>query len=147
MSSHGVGFEMVKQATRQKQVFLSHPGTRQTRAWVRDFAHSLERRGARVWLDEAELDPGESLQQEMERAIRQSDLCVFLMSPDSVKRPIVLFEMGIALGGKKSMVAVTTDDLDPAQLPEPFRRRIYLPQGSPDATAEQVLAATSGTES
>jgi len=89
---------------------------------------------------------GEPLQRDMERAIRKSDLCVFLMSPDAVKSPFVLFEMGIALGGEKSMVAVTTDDLDPAQLPEPFRRRVYLPQSSPETTAEQVLAAAAGIE-
>jgi hypothetical protein len=135
---------MIQQASKVKNVFISHPQSEDSDKWVREFADSLRTQGANVWFDETDALSAESYPELLEKALRRSDLFVFVVSPESVTRPSVLFEMGAALGGRKPLVTVVPDGFDPTRLPEPLRLRQHLVQSSPDETAHQIMSSISG---
>jgi predicted nucleotide-binding protein len=125
------------------KIFLSYSHRDADRAWIRAFADSLQRRGATVWFDEVEIHAGESLREAIEKGLRSSDIVVSLVTPDSVTRPNLFFEIGAAVGMGKRVVAILPKDLDPGLLPDPLRSRRFLLRESPDETAEELLSATS----
>jgi uncharacterized damage-inducible protein DinB len=78
------------------KIFISHSG--EESEWVRDFAAALRSRGSQVWLDEWRLRPGEPIQEEMEKGLRESDIVTFVVTPQNVHRGNFLFELGAAIG-------------------------------------------------
>jgi hypothetical protein len=64
------------------KIFLSHAS--QDRAIAESIVFSLRGRGYEVFLDRDDLPAGASFDQQIERAINESDTFVFLISPDSV---------------------------------------------------------------
>src|SRR5262245_39579516 len=54
------------------------------RATAESVAFSLRSRGHKVFLDRDDLPPGESYDQQIERAIKACDIFVFLISPEAV---------------------------------------------------------------
>ncbi len=125
------------------KVFISYSQTDADRAWIRAFAESLRRHGAKVWLEEFEVHAGESLREAIEEGLRTSDIVVWLVTPESVGRPNLFFEIGAAVGMGKRVVAILPKDLDPTLLPDPLRSRRFLLRESPDRSAEDLLSATS----
>jgi hypothetical protein len=64
------------------KVFLSHAS--EDKASAESITFSLRNRGHLVFLDRDDLPAGESYDQRIERAIKDSDLFIFLVSPSSV---------------------------------------------------------------
>jgi hypothetical protein len=64
------------------KIFLSHAS--QDKAVAESIAFSLRSRGYTVFLDRDDLPPGGSYDEQIERAVKNSDIFVFLISPDSV---------------------------------------------------------------
>jgi hypothetical protein len=64
------------------KIFLSHAS--QDNAVAESIAFSLRSRGYRVFLDRDDLPAGVSYDQQIERAVKDSDIFIFLISPDSV---------------------------------------------------------------
>jgi SH3-like domain-containing protein len=64
------------------RVFLCH--ATQDKAAAESITFSLRARGHKVFLDRDDLPPGGSFDQRIERAVKQSDIFVFLITPDSV---------------------------------------------------------------
>ncbi len=62
--------------------FLSHNS--KDKATVRQLAHALKSRGLRVWLDEEQLVPGRSWQEEVEQIIHTSRTAVVLIGKDGL---------------------------------------------------------------
>lgn len=120
------------------KVFISHPGS--DSRWAEAFAASLQRRGAEAWLDVDNVKFGEARARELECALRNSDMFVALIAPDNVELPRLYFELGAALGMGKRVMGVVPHDFDEAKLPQPIRRRQYLIKGSPEQTAQRLLA-------
>ena len=54
------------------RVFISH--TAGDTEWARSFASALKQRGINVWLDEFDVQPGESLRDAIESGLRGSML-------------------------------------------------------------------------
>jgi hypothetical protein len=127
------------------RIFISHSGA--DKQWVRDFAKSLRQQGSDVWLDEVAFKPGESVPQAMEKGLRESDMVVFVVTPESVRSNYLLFELGAAIGMGKRAIPILAGNVSPSDLPFPLRSRVSLPKESPDETAKKVLAATSPDES
>jgi len=136
----------VHRRTHQRRVFLSYSHADADRGWVRAFAESLRKRGVKVWFDEFEVKPGEPLVEAMEQGLRASDSIVFVMTPESVNRPNVFFEIGAAIAGGKRMVAIVSKDLDPSLLPQPLRTRRFLAQGPPEQTADELVSEASAVK-
>jgi transcriptional regulator with XRE-family HTH domain len=80
---------------RLASVFLSHSS--QDKSFARKLATDLRNQGVRVWLDEAELLPGDSLIAKLGTAISEADYLYVILSPNSVKSEWVQREVEIAL--------------------------------------------------
>jgi hypothetical protein len=66
------------------KIFLSHAS--EDKAAAESIAFSLRSRGYKVFLDRDDLPPGTSYDQRIERAVGDSDVFIFLISPDSVAK-------------------------------------------------------------
>jgi hypothetical protein len=63
-------------------IFLSHAS--QDKGTAESIAFSLRSRGHKVFLDRDDLPAGESFDQQIESAVEESDIFIFLISPESV---------------------------------------------------------------
>jgi hypothetical protein len=121
------------------QVFISH-GLRDLE-WVHAFAKQLTDEGVNVWLAEKEISPGESWADKLEEALRVSDTLVFIFDSESVTSSNTNFELGVALGAGKRLIAIVDRDVPVKDLPGPIRLRRYLVKGQPKETAIGVAQA------
>ena len=76
-------------------IFLSHSS--KDKSFARRLARDLEARGLRVWIDEAEMLPGDSLIRSQEQAIQSTDYLGVILSPNSVLSEWVQREVEVAL--------------------------------------------------
>jgi TIR domain-containing protein len=120
-----------------KQVFISYSNA--DSEWAKSFAEALGQHGLRVWLDEFQIKAGESLGEALEVGLRQSDVLVALIDPQTSFRPNLYFELGAAIGMGKRVVPIVPRGLDNSQLPLELRIRRYLVRESPENTAEQLV--------
>lgn len=120
------------------KIFISHSG--EDRQWVRDFAAALRSQGSEVWLDEWRLRPGEPIQEEMEKGLRESDIVAFVITPQNIHGGNFMFELGAAIGMGKRAVPILAKDVPASELPFPLRARFALRKESPDETARKLLA-------
>lgn len=119
-----------------KQVFISHSNA--DSEWAKSFADALKRHGIRVWLDQSQIKAGESLGDALEAGLRESDVLVALIDPQTSFRPNLYFELGAAIGMGKRVVPIVPPGLDNSKLPLELRVRRYLVRESPEDTAEQL---------
>jgi hypothetical protein len=122
-----------------RNIFISH--SRADREWVRAFAESLQAKGVQVWLDDMQIPPGERLEDAIEKGLRGSDVVAFVITPDNVRGPELLFELGAAVAMGKRSVPIVSKDVETFQLPYPLRVRQFLPRESPEETALKFLAS------
>ncbi|MBF8276934.1 MAG: hypothetical protein HW390_2007 [Candidatus Brocadiaceae bacterium] len=75
---------------------------------ARRLASDLERHGVKVWLDERELQVGESLRERIEQALEQSHHVIVLLSRTSTKKEWVKKELSTAfsleIGRQKKVI-------------------------------------------
>ena len=64
------------------QIFLSY--AKEDKSAAESIAFSLRSRGHQVFLDRDDLPAGQGYDQQIEKAVKQSDLFLFLVSPDSI---------------------------------------------------------------
>jgi hypothetical protein len=64
------------------RIFLSY--TSQDKSDAEAIAFSLRNRGYRVFLDKDDLPAGRSYDDQLERAVKKSQIFIFLLSPDSI---------------------------------------------------------------
>lgn len=76
-------------------IFLSHSAA--DKEFVRKLATDLAAAQMRVWLDEADIDPGDSFVARIEDGLVHSDFMMLVLSPDSVRSPWVQTELRIAI--------------------------------------------------
>ena len=67
-------------ADETRDLFISHAGE-DKEEYVRPLAHALQAAGLRVWYDEFELKPGDSLRRSIDRGLRQATIAVVVLSP------------------------------------------------------------------
>lgn len=84
-----------KQLASEASVFLSH--TAADKAFARRLCEDLRSRGCRVWFDEAELRPGDSIIERIESAIDDMRYLCVVLSPESVNSSWVKRELNMAL--------------------------------------------------
>lgn len=93
-------------ATKLPSVFLSHNS--QDKLFARRLASDLRSAGAKVWIDEAEIQLGDSLIDKISRGIDSTDYLAVILSPSSVKSKWVKRELDVAINqeinGKKIKV-------------------------------------------
>ncbi len=121
------------------QIFISY--SKGDADWARSFADALKQRGVRVWLDQFQIAAGESVRDAIEEGLRESDVFVALIDPESSLKPNLFFELGAAIGMGKRVVPIVPRELDISKLPLELRSRRYLVRDSPENTAEELTHA------
>ncbi|MGH9463130.1 MAG: toll/interleukin-1 receptor domain-containing protein [Vicinamibacteria bacterium] len=106
-------------------VFLSHSW--RDKAFARRFAHDLQTRGVRVWIDEAEMRYGDSLISKIGTAINSVEFLVVLLSAAAVASPWVQKEVEIAMnqeidGRRVKVIPCLVEDCD---IPPFLRGKLY----------------------
>ena len=122
--------------TESHKVFISY-GHRD-RQWVREFADELSNEGINAWMDEKDIKWGDSWEDKLEEALRRSETMVFIVDPESLTSSNSNFELGVALGAGKRLIAIVDRDVPVKDLPGPIRSRRYLTKERPKETARDV---------
>lgn len=79
--------------------------------------NELKRRGYAVWRDATEIRAGENWHQAIDAALNGSSHFIILLSPQSVERPQVNLELGVALHERKPIIPILLEDCAlPSQL-------------------------------
>ena len=121
-------------------VFLSHTGV--DKPFVRQLSADLMARGVeRVWLDEAEIDIGDSLIAKIEQGIKLSRYIVVVLSKKSIDAPWVKKELDIAMNREIASGEVVVLPLlyEECELPEFLKGKLYADFSKPEEY-EAVLA-------
>ena len=87
--------------TTTHQVFVSHASADKWTAI--QICKAIEEIGASTFRDDRDIKGGDVIPAEIVEQIRQSKEMVVLLTPESINRPWVLIEVGIALGWRKRM--------------------------------------------
>jgi nucleoside 2-deoxyribosyltransferase len=128
----------------RRKVFISYSMAEAD--WAKRFAEALSKHGVGAWLADFEVKAGEPIQEAIEKGLRESDFVVALISPGTLKSPALFFELGAAIGMGKRVVAIVPKDIEPSDLPVSFRTRRFLIKDSPEATANELVAAEARPE-
>jgi hypothetical protein len=119
-------------------VFISY--SHSDSEWVREFAEALRNQNINVWFDEWQVMVGDSLPEALEKGMRESDAIVVVVSSSNARNPNVLFELGSALGMRKRLIPVLSEDLETSSIPYGLRSRRYLTKRMPGETAREVAS-------
>lgn len=109
----------------RQRVFLSHNSA--DKPFVRRLATDLKQSGADIWLDEWEIQVGDSLIQRIADGIDGSAFLVAVISENSAQAPWVVEELSLAMtdqiGG--SGIKVLPVRIDDSRMPHFLRSRLY----------------------
>jgi hypothetical protein len=120
-------------------IFLSH--TREDKQFVDRLKVALNQRGVEdVWVDEAEIMVGDSLQQKIEDAITKTRYFGVILSPRSVKSRWVRKELELAMQRELETDSVVVLPLlfEKCEIPPFLRPKLYADFSSPDEFGKSV---------
>jgi hypothetical protein len=125
-------------------VFLSHSS--KDKAFTRKLAEKLRELGVRVWIDEAEINIGDSLQSKIAEAIEEPDYVAAVISHNSVQSSWVQRELQMAMSRELEdrAVRVLPILIEPCELPPFLRDKLYADFSDPsdfDAPFAKLLRA------
>jgi predicted nucleotide-binding protein len=120
------------------KVFISY--SNKDISWVRQFVDALQDLAVDVWFAERQVPAGRPLQAEVEKALRESDAIVTLLTPDSAQSPNLFFELGAAVGLGKNIVPIVPREMEMSQVPPPLRARQVLVRSTPKETAKLFVS-------
>jgi hypothetical protein len=120
-------------------VFVSH-ATEDNERFARGFAERLRENGCRVWFDEWELLPGDSLVDKVfEEGLKDADAMVVVLSASSIDKPWVREELNAAfikrIEGKCKLIPVLIDDV---AVPEALKSTVWQRIGDLDHYEEEL---------
>lgn len=109
-----------------KTIFLSHSNS--DKPFVRRLASALEASGLRVWLDETDIRPGDSLARRLEAGIQQADVIAVVLSPNAVASGWVRQEVESAIVEEitKNRIAVVPILYRDCDIPPFLRTRVWV---------------------
>ena len=110
--------------------------------WIaRQIANQIEQRGKRydlnTFLDENNIEGGQSIRGSIRREIRQCSEFLVLLSRYSVDRPWVLVEIGAAFGLGKRIIPIV-DKVTPEEMPDVIRDYKAIDLNNFDEYIEQL---------
>jgi hypothetical protein len=113
-------------------VFLSHSS--KDNAFTRNLADRLSDAGVRVWLDEAEINVGDSLLAKISTAIEGADFIAVVLSHNSIQSSWVQSELKMAMSRELAdkKVRVLPIVIEPCELPMFLKDKAYADFGKPD---------------
>ncbi|MGP1665362.1 MAG: toll/interleukin-1 receptor domain-containing protein [Rhodanobacter sp.] len=113
-------------------VFLSHSA--KDKAFTRNLAVRLTEVGVLVWMDEAEINIGDSLLAKISTAIETADFIAVVISHNSVQSSWVQSELKMAMSRELAdkKVRVLPIVIEPCELPTFLRDKLYADFSKPD---------------
>ena len=107
------------------KVFISHSS--QDKRFVRTLKSDLKENSLDIWLDEDQLDLGDSLIDKLELALEESSHFLIILSPFSVNSDWVKFELNKALKQKESALLnkIIPIQYRKCEIPEELKNLIY----------------------
>lgn len=123
-------------------IFLSHNS--KDKPWVRELAKRLTADGVVVWLDEAELNIGDSLIERISEGIENMEYVAAVLSNNSISSSWVQKELSLAMSKEIAGRKVTVLPLliEKCQLPGSLRDKLYADfteQGNYEAEYQKLL--------
>lgn len=115
------------------KVFVSY--SHSDKAWAQKFAETLGKLGMGVWLNQLDPQIEQDWAESVENRLEESDVVVFLIQPENINNPYLLFELGAALSTKKSVVPVVPQNFETRKLPLLPRSVEWVSRTSPEETA------------
>lgn len=117
-------------------VFLSYAS--HDRPWVSELVSALRASGVRAWFDEAEIQPGDRWQEQMEQALRESRMLILVLGPDGFASPMMFFELGAAIADRKRILALVPDEGALERLPPVLRKYQVVRDPSPREAGRRI---------
>lgn len=113
-------------------VFLSHSS--RDKAFTRKLAERLAQANVNVWLDEAEINIGDSLLMRISAAIEKTDFVAVVLSHSSVQSSWVQSELQMAMTRELAdrKVLVLPIVIEPCEIPVFLRDKLYADFSKPD---------------
>lgn len=107
------------------KVFISH--SRTDKRFVRTLKECLAINNIDIWLDEDQLDLGDSLLTKLEEALNESSHLVIVLSPSSIQSDWVKFELKKALGNNRTglMQKIIPIKFQECEIPENLKDLLY----------------------
>lgn len=120
-------------------IFLSHSSI--DKDFVRSLKSNLEKEGIDVWLDEAELEVGDSLVEKIAKAIFKVKYVAVVLSPSSVKSDWFRKELSLAMSLEIEGEAVKVIPIlyKPCEIPIILRDKIYADFTKPEQYESSLL--------
>ena len=138
---------MIDREKKSYLVFISH--SEKDRWIARQMAALIEERGRKhgikAFLDEKDIQGGESIPDSIRKNIQECREFVVLLSRYSVKRPWVLIEIGAAWALEKRIVAIT-DKVTPEEMPAIIAPYKAIDLNEYDKYVEQLVNRVKGAE-
>jgi hypothetical protein len=104
------------------QVFVSHATADKWLAKV--ICEKIEGLGASTFRDDRDINGGDDIPEEIRRQIKSSQEMIVLLTPESIGRPWVLFEVGAAWGWRKQYrIIVILDHVNIDLIPDQIKSR------------------------
>lgn len=122
----------MKDKDTSKSIFLSHSS--KDKFFVRTLAEHLMNYGIKVWLDEAEINIGDSLTEKIGRAIESTDYVGVVLSHNSINSEWVQRELQIALQKeiKRKKIVVLPILIETVEIPPFLKDKLYADFTSPE---------------
>jgi hypothetical protein len=126
------GTSIMKQTVNPKSIFLSHSS--KDKFFVRTLADHLRQSGIKVWLDEAEINIGDSLTEKIGEAIQGTDFVGVVLSHNSINSEWVQRELQVALQKeiKGRRVVVLPILIEQVEIPHFLKDKLYADFTSSD---------------
>lgn len=117
--------ENMKNQDNSKSIFLSHSS--KDKFFVRTLADHLRKYGIKVWIDEAEINIGDSLTEKIGQAIENTDYVGVVLSHNSINSEWVQKELQIALQKeiKGKSVVVLPILIETVEIPPFLKDKLY----------------------
>ena len=106
------------------QIFISY--AREDIDFASKVVDALAENKLETWLDWKSLPKGEKVQEEIFQAIEQSDIFLFLISPDSVTSPWCQKEINHAVKNHKRIIPIVTSDVEAGIIPSEILERNWI---------------------
>jgi hypothetical protein len=106
---------------KQRKTFLSY--SRANKDFALRLARELKTEGFNIWLDQLDIPAGSRWDREVERALKESEIFMIILTPASINSENVLDEIGYAIDTGKRFLPVL---LEPCDVPLRLRRFQYV---------------------
>lgn len=120
------------------EVFISC--SRQDQSSARELAKALKSKGVSAWM-ESRTQPEKTSDDELEKALRQSNVFLFFLSRAFLTSTWQHFELGVALSRATRIIPIVLEPMSKKLLPTPLRhlKGIDANNISSDQAAERVV--------